>query len=74
VTNLADAVFFPYDTPLFYKNKAFRVVIFDKDCKMCVELDPTVNNENVFVVNILSVDLEQEKADLRVRIRKSLTK
>jgi hypothetical protein len=34
--------------------------------QLCVELDPTVNNENVFVVDILSVDLDQEKADLSV--------
>jgi hypothetical protein len=36
------------------------------DMQMCVELDPIVNNENVFVVDILSVDLDQEKADLSV--------
>jgi hypothetical protein len=34
--------------------------------QMCVELDPVVNNENVFVVDILSVDLHQEKMDLNV--------
>jgi hypothetical protein len=34
--------------------------------QMCVELDPSVNNENVFVVDILSIDLDQEKADLSV--------
>jgi hypothetical protein len=34
--------------------------------QMCVELDPAVTNENVFVVDILSVDLHQEKADLSV--------
>jgi hypothetical protein len=34
--------------------------------QMCVELDPTVINEFVFVVNILSIDLNQEKLDLSV--------
>jgi hypothetical protein len=34
--------------------------------QFCVELDPAVVNENVFVVNILSIDLDQEKMDLSV--------
>jgi hypothetical protein len=34
--------------------------------QMCVELAPSIINENVFVVDILSVDLHQEKTDLNV--------
>jgi hypothetical protein len=34
--------------------------------QMCVELDPSVINKNVFVVDILIIDLNQEKLDLSV--------
>jgi hypothetical protein len=34
--------------------------------QLCVELDPTVVNGNVFVTDILSVDLDQEKMDQNV--------
>jgi hypothetical protein len=40
--------------------------------QLCVELDPTIVNENVFVTDILSVDLNQENMDQNVTTQKNI--